>query len=163
MKGKKGLIGAAVLLAVLGWTIYQRQGVPILDEDTKNRLTCVLDYRNGIYAEWKGKGYVSHGSGYQDLQGGVFGEQDVTERVDRERLLDLLAVHQRRRGRFEKSDRIFIDGAQIEICGENEDGRFGVLLGERSAFYQEKGNNVYQYWIFDDGGILTEILEMIDG
>ena len=117
MKGKKGLIGAAVLLAVLGWTIYQRQGVPILDEDTKNRLTCVLDYRNGIYAEWKGKGYVSHGSGYQDLQGGVFGEQDVTERVDRERLLDLLAVHQRRRGRFEKSDRIFIDGAQIEICG----------------------------------------------
>ena len=51
MKGKKGLIGAAVLLAVLGWTIYQRQGVPILDEDTKNRLTCVLDYRNG-----KGKG-----------------------------------------------------------------------------------------------------------
>lgn len=163
MKGKKGLIGVAVLLAVLGWTIYQRQGVPILDEDTKNRLTCVLDYRNGIYAEWKGNGYVSHGSGYQDLQSGVFGEQDVTERVDREKLLDLLAVHQRRRGRFEKSDRIFIDGAQIEICGENEDGRFGVLFGERSAFYQEKGNNVYQYWILDDGGILTEILEMIDG
>ncbi len=163
MKGKTVLIGAAAVLlaAVLSWNVYQRQGVPILERDAKSRLTCVLDYRNGIYAEWHGN--AVHGVGYQDLQSGNFGEQNVMEQVDEDQLLDLLAAHQRRRGRFEKSDRIFIDGAQIEICGENKEGRFGVLLGERSVFYQEKGKNAYQYWILDDGGILTEILEMIDG
>ena len=157
-------ISAAIVAALLGWNVYQRQGVPILEKDTESEIVCVLDYRNGIYAEWNGN--AVHGVDYPEIyaaHGAHFGEQDVMGQVDKEKLLDLLVVYQRRRGSFDKSDQIFVDGAQIEICGKNEGGCFGVLLGERNAFYQKKGDAVCQYWILDSDTLLQEVLALADG
>lgn len=137
MKRKKGLIGAAaVLLAVLGWNTYQRQGVPILGQDTVREIIYVRDYRQG----------------YEN-------SVDVTEWIDGEKLAGRLETYQRRRGGSDGTP-YSLDDVQVDIFIRTQDGPCQVLLGEENSASYGKER---QYKILGGDVLLQEILEMIDG
>lgn len=136
MKGKKVWIGAAaVLLAVLGWNVYRRQGMPMIEQGSMREIVYVRDYRQG----------------YEDMA-------DVTERIDRERLAKLLETYQRRRGGTPITS-VWLGDVQVDMYIRTIDDSYEVILGNEN--HVSDGRK--QYEIIDSGTLLAEILEMIDG
>lgn len=110
MKGKRAWIGAAVLAAVilLCRAVYLGQMVPLIECDEKSRITRVAVY----WEKWP-KGW-----------------EDVTERIDGDKVLELLEARQRKRGRSGKKTYITIDNdTRIEIRGEDKNGEFEIFEG----------------------------------
>lgn len=134
MKGKKVWIGAAVLLAVLGWNVYWRQGVPMIEQGSMREIVYVRDYRQG----------------YEDMA-------DVTERIDVERLTELLETYQRRRGGSSITS-VWMGDVQIDMYIRTIDDSYEVILGNEN----DVSDGRKQYEILDSGALLAEILEMID-
>lgn len=134
MKGKKVWIGTAVLLAVLGWNVYRRQGVPMIEQGSMREIIYVRDYRQG----------------YEDMV-------DVTERIDRERLAKLLETYQRRRGGASVTS-VWMGDVQIDMFIGTIDDSYEVILGNENRVSDGRK----QYEIIDSGTLLAEILAMID-
>lgn len=134
MKGKKVWIGTAVLLAVLGWNVYRRQGVPMIEQGSMREIVYVRDYRQG----------------YEDMV-------DVTERIDRERLAKLLETYQRRRGGASVTS-VWMGDVQIDMFIGTIDDSYEVILGNENRVSDGRK----QYEIIDSGTLLAEILAMID-
>lgn len=135
MKGKKVWIGAAVLLAVLGWNMYRRQGVPMIKQDSLTEIIYVRDYRQG----------------YEDMV-------DVTERIDGEKLAELLETYQRRRGGSPITS-VWLGDVQVDMFIGTIDDSYEVILGNENRVSDGRK----QYEILDSGTLLAEILAMIDG
>ena len=134
MKGNKVLISAAILAAVFGWIVYQRQGVPMIEQGSLREIIYVRDYRQG----------------YEDMV-------DVTERIDGEKLAGLLETYQRRRGGTPITS-FWMGDVQVDMYIRTIDGPYEVILGNENHVSDGKK----QYEIFDSGALLAEILEMID-
>lgn len=134
MKGKRVWIGTAVLLAVLGWNVYRRQGVPMIEQGSMREIVYVRDYRQG----------------YEDMV-------DVTERIDRERLAKLLETYQRRRGGASVTS-VWMGDVQIDMFIGTIDDSYEVILGNENRVSDGRK----QYEIIDSGTLLAEILAMID-
>ncbi len=134
MKGNKVLISAAIVAAVFGWIVYQRQGVPMIEQGSLREIIYVWDYRQG----------------YEDMV-------DVTERIDGEKLAGLLETYQRRRGGSSITS-FWMGDVQVDMYIRTIDGPYEVILGNENHVSDGKK----QYEIFDSGALLAEILEMID-
>ncbi len=134
MKGNKVLISAAIVAAVFGWIVYQRQGVPMIEQGSLREIIYVRDYRQG----------------YEDMV-------DVTERIDGEKLAGLLETYQRRRGGTPITS-VWMGDVQVDMYIRTIDGPYEVILGNENHVSDGKK----QYEIFDSGALLAEILEMID-
>ncbi len=127
---------AAVLLAaVLGWIVYQRQGVPMIEQGSLREIIYVRDYRQG----------------YEDMV-------DVTERIDGEKLAELLETYQRRRSGPSITS-VWLGDVQIDMFIRTIDGFYEVILGNEN--HVSDGKN--QYEIFDSDILLQEVLALIDG
>ena len=135
MKGKKVWIGAMILLAFFGWIVYQRQGVPMIGQGSMREIIYVRDYRQG----------------YEDMA-------DVTERIDRAKLTELLETCQRRRGGSSVTS-VWMGDVQVDMYIRTADGPYEVTLGNEN--HVSDGRK--QYEILDSGALLAEILAMIDG
>jgi len=105
MKGNKVLISAAIVAAVFGWIVYQRQGVPMIEQGSLREIIYVRDYRQG----------------YEDMV-------DVTERIDGEKLAGLLETYQRRRGGPSITS-FWIGDVQIDLFIRTTDDFYVVILG----------------------------------
>ncbi len=134
MKGNKVLISAAIVAAVFGWIVYQRQGVPMIEQGSLREIVYVRDYRQG----------------YEDMV-------DVTERIDGEKLAGLLETYQRRRGGSSITS-IWRGDVQIDMFIRTIDDSYEVILGNENRVSDGRK----QYEIFDNGALLTEILALID-
>lgn len=134
MKGKKVWIGAAVLLAILGWNVYRRQGVPMIEQGSMREIVYVRDYRQG----------------YEDMA-------DVTDRIDGERLAKLLETYERRRGGSSITS-VWMGDVQVDMFIGTIDDSYEVTLGNENRISDGRK----QYEILDSGALLAEILEMID-
>lgn len=134
MKGKKVWIGAAVLLAVLGWNMYRRQGVPMIEQGSLREIVYVRNYRQG----------------YEDMV-------DVTEQIDGEKLAELLETYQRRRGGPSITS-FWIGDVQIDMFIRTTDDSYEVILGNENRVSDGRK----QYEILDSGTLLAEILALID-
>ncbi len=144
MKEKKIWIGIAVLAAVLLLcrAVYLGQIVPLIERDEESRITRVVVYRS----KWPE------------------GCEDVTERVDGGKILDLLETRQRKRGRSGKKSYITIDnGTRIEIRGEDKDGEFEIFVGKWHKFCRNAGRTKRNYWILEEDTLLEEVFALIDG
>ena len=127
-------ISAAIVAAVFGWIVYQRQGVPMIEQGSLREIIYVRDYRQG----------------YEDMV-------DVTERIDGEKLAGLLETYQRRRGGTPITS-FWMGDVQVDMYIRTIDGPYEVILGNENHVSDGKK----QYEIFDSGALLAEILEMID-
>lgn len=134
MKGKKVWIGVAVLLAVLGWNVYRRQGVPMIEQGSMREIVYVRDYRQG----------------YEDMV-------DVTEQIDGETLERLLETYERRRGGSSITS-VWMGDVQVDMFIGTIDDSYEVILGNENRVSDGRK----QYEILDSGVLLAEILEMID-
>ncbi len=127
-------ISAVIVAAVFGWIVYQRQGVPMIEQGSLREIIYVRDYRQG----------------YEDMG-------DVTERIDGEKLAGLLETYQRRRGGSSITS-FWMGDVQVDMYIRTIDGPYEVILGNENHVSDGKK----QYEIFDSGALLAEILEMID-
>ncbi len=127
-------ISAVIVAAVFGWIVYQRQGVPMIEQGSLREIIYVRDYRQG----------------YEDMV-------DVTERIDGEKLAGLLETYQRRRGGSSITS-FWMGDVQVDMYIRTIDGPYEVILGNENHVSDGKK----QYEIFDSGALLAEILEMID-
>ncbi len=127
-------ISAVIVAAVFGWIVYQRQGVPMIEQGSLREIIYVWDYRQG----------------YEDMV-------DVTERIDGEKLAGLLETYQRRRGGPSITS-FWIGDVQIDMFIRTTDDSYEVILGNENRVSDGRK----QYEIFDNGALLTEILALID-
>ena len=127
-------ISAVIVAAVFGWIVYQRQGVPMIEQGSLREIIYVRDYRQG----------------YEDMV-------DVTERIDGEKLAGLLETYQRRRGGSSITS-IWLGDVQIDMFIRTIDDSYEVILGNENRVSDGRK----QYEIFDNGALLTEILALID-
>lgn len=127
-------ISAAIVAAVFGWIVYQRQGVPMIEQGSLREIIYVRDYRQG----------------YEDMV-------DVTERIDGEKLAELLETYQRGRGGPSITS-FWIGDVQIDMFIRTTDDFYEVILGNDNRV----SDGEKQYEIFDNGALLTEILALID-
>lgn len=128
-------ISAAIAAAVLGWNVYRRQGVPMIEQGSLTEIIYVRDYRQG----------------YEDMV-------DVTERIDGEKLAELLETYQRRRGGSPITS-VWLGDVQVDMFIGTIDDSYEVILGNEN--HVSDGRK--QYEILDSGTLLAEILAMIDG
>ena len=128
-------ISAAIVAAVFGWIVYQRQGVPMIEQGSLREIIYVRDYRQG----------------YEDMV-------DVTERIDGEKLAGLLETYQRRRSGPSITS-VWLGDVQIDMFIRTIDGFYEVILGNEN--HVSDGKN--QYEIFDSDILLQEVLALIDG
>ena len=135
MKGNKVLISAAIVAAVFGWIVYQRQGVPMIEQGSLREIIYVRDYRQG----------------YEDMV-------DVTERIDGEKLAGLLETYQRRRGGSSITS-IWLGDVQIDMFIRTIDDSYEVILGNENHISDGRK----QYEIIDSDALLQEVLALIDG
>ncbi len=135
MKGNKVLISAAIVAAVFGWIVYQRQGVPMIEQGSLREIIYVRDYRQG----------------YEDMV-------DVTERIDGEKLAGLLETYQRRRGGSSITS-IWLGDVQIDMFIRTIDDSYEVILGNENHV----SDGEKQYEIIDSDALLQEVLALIDG
>lgn len=135
MKGNKVLISAAIVAAVFGWIVYQRQGVPMIEQGSLREIIYVRDYRQG----------------YEDMV-------DVTERIDGEKLAGLLETYQRRRGGTPITS-VWMGDVQVDMYIRTIDGPYEVILGNEN--HVSDGRK--QYEIIDSDALLQEVLALIDG
>mgnify|MGYP007128678451 FL=1 len=127
-------ISAVIVAAVFGWIVYQRQGVPMIEQGSLREIIYVRDYRQG----------------YEDMV-------DVTERIDGEKLAGLLETYQRRRGGSSITS-VWLGDVQIDMFIRTIDDSYEVILGNENRVSDGRK----QYEIFDNGALLTEILALID-
>lgn len=128
-------ISAAIVAAVFGWIVYQRQGVPMIEQGSLREIIYVWDYRQG----------------YEDMV-------DVTERIDGEKLAGLLETYQRRRGGPSITS-FWIGDVQIDMFIRTTDDFYEVILGNDNRV----SDGEKQYEIIDSDAILQEVLALIDG
>ncbi len=128
-------ISAAIVAAVFGWIVYQRQGVPMIEQGSLREIIYVWDYRQG----------------YEDMV-------DVTERIDGEKLAGLLETYQRRRGGSSITS-IWLGDVQIDMFIRTIDDSYEVILGNENRVSDGRK----QYEIFDSDALLQEVLALIDG
>ena len=127
-------ISAAIAAAVFGWIVYQRQGVPIIEQGSLREIVYVRDYRQG------------------------YEEDDVTERIDGEKLAELLETYQRRRGGPSITS-FWIRDVQIDMFIRTTDDSYEVILGSENRV----SDGEKQYEIIDSDALLQEVLALIDG
>lgn len=127
-------ISAAIVAAVFGWIVYQRQGVPIIEQCSLREIIYVRDYRQG------------------------YEEDDVTERIDGEKLAELLETYQRRRGGPSITS-FWLGDVQIDMFIRTTDDSYEVILGNENRVSDGRK----QYEIIDSGALLQEVLALIDG
>lgn len=145
MRGKRGWIGIAALAAVilLCRAAYLGQTVPLIECDEKSRKIP----RVWVYWEKWPEGC-----------------ENVTERIDGDKVLELLEARQRKRGRTGKKSYITIDNnTKFEIFGRDKYGEFEIFIGEWHIFCRSAGKTQWNYWILEDDGLLEEMLALIDG
>lgn len=128
-------ISAAIVAAVFGWIVYQRQGVPMIEQGSLREIIYVRDYRQG----------------YEDMV-------DVTERIDGEKLAELLETYQRRRGGPSITS-FWIGDVQIDMFIRTTDDFYEVILGNDNRV----SDGEKQYEIIDSDALLQEVLALIDG
>lgn len=128
-------ISAAIVAAVFGWIVYQRQGVPMIEQGSLREIIYVRDYRQG----------------YEDMV-------DVTERIDGEKLAGLLETYQRRRGGSSITS-FWMGDVQVDMYIRTIDGPYEVILGNEN--HVSDGRK--QYEIIDSDALLQEVLALIDG
>lgn len=127
-------ISVTIVATVFGWIVYQRQGVPIIEQGSLREIVYVRDYRQG------------------------YEEDDVTERIDGEKLAELLETYQRRRGGPSITS-FWIGDVQIDMFIRTTDDFYEVILGNDN--HVSDGRK--QYEIIDSGALLQEVLALIDG
>lgn len=128
-------ISAVIVAAVFGWIVYQRQGVPMIEQGSLREIIYVRDYRQG----------------YEDMV-------DVTERIDGEKLAGLLETYQRRRGGPSITS-FWIGDVQIDMFIRTTDDFYEVILGNDNRV----SDGEKQYEIIDSDALLQEVLALIDG
>ncbi len=128
-------ISAVIVAAVFGWIVYQRQGVPMIEQGSLREIIYVRDYRQG----------------YEDMV-------DVTERIDGEKLAGLLETYQRRRGGSSITS-VWMGDVQVDMYIRTIDGPYEVILGNEN--HVSDGRK--QYEIIDSDALLQEVLALIDG
>ncbi len=128
-------ISAAIVAAVFGWIVYQRQGVPMIEQGSLREIIYVRDYRQG----------------YEDMV-------DVTERIDGEKLAGLLETYQRRRGGSSITS-VWLGDVQIDMFIRTIDDSYEVILGNENRV----SDGEKQYEIIDSDALLQEVLALIDG
>ena len=128
-------ISATIVAAVFGWIVYQRQGVPMIEQGSLREIIYVRDYRQG----------------YEDMV-------DVTERIDGEKLAGLLETYQRRRGGSSITS-VWLGDVQIDMFIRTIDDSYEVILGNENRV----SDGEKQYEIIDSDALLQEVLALIDG
>ena len=144
MERKKKWLAAGILLVIvfLCRAAYLGQTVPLIECDEKSRITRVVVY----WEKWP-KGW-----------------EDVTERIDGDKVLELLEARQRKRGRSGKKSYITIDNdTRIEIRGEDKNGEFEIFVGKWHKFCRNASRRQVNYWILEEDALREEVFALIDG